>query len=93
MPSGEYSVYLSTSDDYVGITKDFGRRSKEHFRKSERTITEMVSGVDKNSARIIEQAVIDYVGRKVNGTGTLANLINSISPSSQLYQEVLKFII
>lgn len=53
MPSGEYSVYLSTSDDYVGITKDFGRRSKEHFRKSERTITEIVSGVDKNSARII----------------------------------------
>ena len=91
MPRGEYSVYLSVTDDYVGITKDFGRRAAEHLRNSNRVIKEIVPGVNKESARIIEQTIIEYVGRTCKNTGPLVNIINSIATSNPLYLYVQIF--
>ena len=92
LEKGNYSVYLSTTDDYVGITNNYSRRAAEHLAKSGRRITPLVTSVSKESARIIEQSVIEHVGRECVGTGTLVNIRNSISPSNPLYIVFKKFI-
>ena len=91
MPKGDYSVYLSKTDDYVGITKQIKIRSATH-RRNGRIIKEIINNIDKNSARIIEQTVINHVGRAINNTGPLANIINSIALKNPLYQKVISFV-
>lgn len=88
MEKGNYNVYLSTTDDYVWITNNIPRRAAEHLAKSGRKITPIIEGVSKNSARIIEQSIIEHVGRACKGTGTLLNKINSIAVSNKLYASV-----
>lgn len=88
LEKGNYSVYLSTTDDYVGITNSLSRRGVEHLAKSGRQITPLVEGVSKESARVIEQTVIEHVGRACKGTGTLLNKINSIALSNPLHTSV-----
>ena len=88
---GNYNVYLSTTDDYVGITNSLTRRGAEHLARNGRKITPLVRDVSKESARIIEQTVIDHVGRACKGTGTLLNIRNSIDPSKPLYAAVQLF--
>lgn len=88
LEKGNYSVYLSTTDDYVGITNSLSRRGVEHLAKSGRQITPLVEGVSKEGARVIEQTVIEHVGRACKGTGTLLNKINSIALSNPLHASV-----
>lgn len=51
----------------------------------------IVEGVSKESARVIEQTVIEHVGRACKGTGTLLNKINSIVTSNPLHTSVEVF--
>ena len=82
LPRGNNYVYYSRNSqgiiDYVGITNNFSRREAEWARKG-RNIEHFVDGVDRTSARYVEQAVIDTFGMKKNG-GLLDNKINSIAP-------------
>ena len=61
------------------------------MRNSNRVIKEIVPGVNKESARIIEQTIIEYVGRTCKNTGPLVNIINSIATSNPLYLYVQIF--
>lgn len=88
LEKGNYNVYLSTTDDYVGITNSLARRGAEHLARSGRDITPLVTNVSKESARVIEQTVIEHVGRVCKGTGTLLNKINSIASSNSLHASV-----
>lgn len=76
--------------DYVWITNNFERRSAEWARKG-RVIQHYVDGVDRTSARYVEQAVIDTFGMKKNG-GLLDNKINSIAPKPvTIYERFKRF--
>ncbi len=75
--------------EYVGITNDFDRRAAEWARKG-RKIEHYIDNVSRDSARILEQTVIETFGMKKNG-GILLNKINSISPKKALYQAVEAF--
>ncbi len=88
MPRGEYSVYLSETDDYVGITKQFSIRKATHKNRNNRIVNEIISNLDGESARIIEQTVINEVGRVVKGTGPLCNIRNSIAATNPLTRKV-----
>ena len=70
--------------EYVGITNDFGRREAEWARQG-RKIEHYIDGVSRDSARILEQTVIETFGMTKNG-GILLNKINSISPKKALYK-------
>ena len=62
LPKGNYSVYLSKTDVYVGITgRSAPIRAAEHLAKSQRIIEPFISGLSKESARIVEQSVIEIV--------------------------------
>ncbi len=92
LPRGNNYVYYSLNSngiiDYVGITNNFERRSAEWARKG-RVIQHYVDGVDRTSARYVEQAVIDTFGMKKNG-GLLDNKINSIAPKPVTIYEGFK---
>ena len=94
LPSGGNTVYVSYrsngSVEYVGITNDFGRRQKEWG--GTRNIEVLTDNLDRDSARIVEQTVIDTYGIGKNG-GILSNKINSISKkNSRLYSKYLEFL-
>ena len=82
LPRGNNYVYYSRNSqgiiDYVGITNDFGRREAE-WKRQGRKIEHLVDGLDRTSARYVEQGVIETFGMKKNG-GLLDNKINSIAP-------------
>ena len=92
LPRGNNYVYYSLNSngiiDYVWITNNFERRSAEWARKG-RVIQHYVDGVDRTSARYVEQAVIDTFGMKKNG-GLLDNKINSIAPKPVTIYEGFK---
>ncbi|OLA42150.1 MAG: hypothetical protein BHW36_07360 [Firmicutes bacterium CAG:24053_14] len=94
LPRGNNYVYYSLNSngiiDYVWITNNFERRSAEWARKG-RVIQHYVDGVDRTSARYVEQAVIDTFGMKKNG-GLLDNKINSIAPKPvTIYERFKRF--
>ena len=76
----------STMLEYVGITNDFGRRETEW--KKQRQIVECVTGVDRDTARCIEQTVISIFGRNGN---TMSNIRNSIGPNGRLKKAFKEF--
>ena len=85
-----YTSYQTTSPgvlEYVGITNDFSRREKEW--KNTRKINEYVSGVDRTTARCVEQTVITLFGR---GTSDgLSNIRNSIGRKGRLIDDYISF--
>ena len=87
-----YVAYKGKTLEYVGITNDFARREKEW--ENVRTIKKFVSGIDREGARFVEQAVIDTFGLGQKG-GVLSNKINSIgvkNPMYLIYKEFYKSI-
>ena len=93
LTKGDNYVYISRNShnviEYVGITNDFVRREAEWSAKG-RKIECFVYGVDRQSARIVEQTVIETFGMKKTG-GLLSNKINSISTKNSLYERVVSF--
>jgi RHS repeat-associated protein len=97
---GVYDVYQIVGSEgvrYVGITTDFVRRSLEHSSKygAEFTMERVVSGISKIDARGVEQVMIEHYGRIADRAGRdldgqLDNLINSISPARDYYQEAVR---
>ena len=83
-----YVAYKGTRLEYVGITNDFDRRKKEW--ESVRDIKEYAPGLDRESARFVEQAVIDTFGLKKND-GVLSNKINSIGEKNPIYKKYKNF--
>ena len=83
-----YVAYKGKTLEYVGITNDFSRRQKEW--EGVRNIKEFVTGVDREGARFIEQAVIDTFGMSKNG-GVLSNKINSIGVKNPIYLKYKEF--
>lgn len=69
---------------YIGITKDFGSRARQHAAAA-RTfkICKFGAAGTRADARVLEQALIDSHGGP--GGGQLQNRINSIAPSRPLY--------
>ena len=93
LPKGDNWVYYSFDErgliEYVGITNDFKRR--ENQWSGIRDIEKYCSGLDRDAARFVEQAVIDTFGRKYNDTGILNNIRNSIGNKKNLYKGYIKF--
>ena len=93
LDEGDNFVYIARGSDgiieYVGITNDFVRRKTEWAAKG-RQIEHYIDGLDRNSARIVEQTVIETFGMSKNG-GRLTNKINSISTKNPLYEAVKSF--
>ena len=90
---GDNYVYISRGADgiidYVGITNDFVRRKTEWSTKG-RKIVHYMDGLDRKSARVVEQTIIETFGMSKNG-GRLTNKINSISTKNPLYEAVKSF--
>lgn len=91
----QYDVYQSVVDgvvEYVGITKNFGRRLSEHSRigRTVEQITGLGDDLTKWGARSIEQALINYFGLPRNG-GTLSNVINSTPPTDPNQQDPVQW--
>ena len=95
LPSGSYRVYLSRYADnipeYVGITKSWPNRSN-YWKRRGRTVTTWIPSLDEASAHMVEQAVIDFVGRFEKHQGPLANKINSIGPKGPLAPQYVEFL-
>ena len=93
LDKGDHFVYIARGSDgiveYVGITNDFVRRKAEWAAKG-RKIEFYIDGLDRKSARIVEQTVIETFGMAKNG-GRLTNKINSISTKNPLYDAVKSF--
>ena len=93
LDEGTNYVYISRGADgiidYVGITNDFARREAEWAAKG-RKIYHYIDNLDRNSARIVEQTVIETFGIGKKG-GILDNRINSISVKNKLYKAVEAF--
>lgn len=91
LKKGCNTVYISYSNniiEYVGITNNFKRRKDEW--EGIRNIEKCVWDLDRDSARYVEQAVIDTFGMKKNG-GLLSNKINSIGKKNPKYKGYLNF--
>ena len=86
------TVYISKDGDrlqYVGITNDLARRATEQLRHRGIQIDEFMTGLSREDARAVEQALIEIHGLKKNG-GTLLNRINSIARSNPKYAALLR---
>ena len=69
---------------------DFNRRHNQH--KKIRNTLHYIDGKSRDSARIIEQTLIETFGRAGKDPGgTLSNINNSISRKNPLYQQVIDF--
>jgi len=89
LEKGTEFVYIARNPstkviEYVGITNDFDRRAGE-WARLDRRIEHYIDNVSRDSARILEQTVIETFGMTKNG-GILLNKINSISPKKTLYK-------
>ena len=94
LDDGDNFVYYAFHGDgtleYVGITNDFNRRHNQH--KKIRNTLHYIDGKSRDSARIIEQTLIETFGRAGKDPGgTLSNINNSISRKNPLYQQVIDF--
>lgn len=74
---------------YVGITNDLARRATEQLRHKGIHIDEFMTGLSREDARAVEQALIELHGLQRNG-GTLLNRINSIARSNPKYAAMLQ---
>ena len=77
--------------DYVGITNNFERRFREHWRQKGIFI-EPIEGLENlppKDARATEQALIEIHGLQKNG-GSLTNRINSIAEKNPIKAEAVK---
>lgn len=78
-------------DGYIGITKDFERRKKEHAARGRSFIPEPIKGADglsKGEARAIEETCIVEGGLGAGG-GSLQNIRHSISPNDPDYEAAI----
>jgi hypothetical protein len=86
------TVYRSVAGEnvkYVGITNNFERRAAEHLASARKLVIDPIMKVSSRAdARAVEQALIHKYGLAKDG-GRLLNLINSISPLKQTYQQQL----
>lgn len=80
-----YYAFKGDAIEYVGITNNFDRRHAEHLNV--RFTIEYISDLSRDSARIVEQTVIETFGMSKN-SGLLSNKINSISTRNPLYKAV-----
>jgi len=90
--AGDTTVYISKNGDrvqYVGITNDLARRATEQLRHKGILIDELMTGLSREDARAVEQALIEIHGLQKNG-GTLLNLVNSIARSNPKYAAMLR---
>ena len=85
------SVGESGEINYVGITKNFDRRSAEHLRQRGIFIEPIpgLSNLTLAEARAVEQTLIELHGLGKNG-GTLDNRINSIGKTNPKYAAQLE---
>jgi len=80
-----YSVYMKTTEEYVGITNDIARRSGEWGEHLE----PLARNLSYEDARAIEQVIIEHHGMIKNG-GALTNRINSIAASNPKYSPYIQ---
>lgn len=76
---------------YVGITKNFERRKKEHAARARSFTPKPIKGADrlsKGEARAIEETCIVEGGLAAGG-GSLQNIRHSISPSDPDYEAAI----
>jgi hypothetical protein len=71
---------------YAGITNNLARRALEHGEQ----LTEIATGLTRQQARAVEQALIEQYGL-AKGGGALLNKINSIAQSNPIYQEAVQY--
>lgn len=91
LEKGENTVYVSYKNgllEYVGITNCFERRKNEW--DGIRTISPLVSNLDRAGARYIEQTVISVFGMSKKG-GLLSNSINSIGIHGSKYKGYVNY--
>lgn len=87
----DYSVYRGLG--YVGITKDFPRRTAQHATAGRAFTPEVIpgaSGLSRGEARAIEEACIVEIGLKARG-GSLENQIHSIDPGLSYYEDAVRW--
>lgn len=63
-----------------------------YWKRRGRTVTTWIPSLDEASAHMVEQAVIDFVGRFEKHQGSLANKINSIGPKGPLAPQYVEFL-
>lgn len=83
--SGTYAVYQYAEDGvtkYIGMTKKFERRAGEWNRAMGWRIEPIMEGLDKSTARAVEQALIEKYGLEKFG-GTLVNQIALLQTSDK----------
>jgi hypothetical protein len=92
-PTGDTSVYISKAPNqqvqYAGITNSMARRAAEQLRQRGLRIQELMSGLSREDARSVEQALIELHGLQKRG-GTLLNRINSVARSNPKYADMLR---
>ncbi len=73
---------------YVGITNDLGRRALQH---ADRDFYMQAIGpaMPRQTARAVEQALIEKFGMASRGTGVLQNLRNEVSPNRAIHSDVV----
>ena len=86
-----YSAVEGGVTKYVGITDNLLARAAAHLREKAISIEAIpgLSNLSRINARGVEQALIEHFGLGKNG-GTLMNKINSIAPSSGVYDQAVK---
>jgi len=88
---GAYQVYRGFKDGklvYVGMTKDFARRSATHMAERGMRIEPFLDGLSRADARALEQFAISQYGLARDG-GILWNKINSISSKNPIYEAAM----
>lgn len=85
---GCYKGKTPDGEDYIGRTKDFGRRANEHYnsgRLKKGSLTPLTDqSLTTEQARLLEQMLIDDAG----GVANLGNKINSVAMSNPLYKQI-----
>lgn len=88
LAGGPKDNFVYKGDGYVGITKNFERRTREHAARGRSFKPEQIKGADglsRGEAQAIEEACIVELGL-ASGGGSLENIRHSISPSHPDYE-------
>ncbi|NJL05722.1 MAG: hypothetical protein HC911_12630 [Chloroflexaceae bacterium] len=78
-------VYKSTTDEYIGKTNDFQRRSYEHSKKRK---IEVIKGLENIPSEEIQKGVEQIMIEKY-GRDKLVNKRNGVSPKNPQYPEIM----